>query len=284
MKRVLVLIISIILVIFFIGYKMYTTRNMRVTAVFEKLEPFPKNIDVYYKGFKLGRTVKVYPSKDFKTTSVDMILNVKGIDLPENISAKVRVKNKRDYVEIEYPDEPSVSLLKNHSVIKGETCQNISSYIDAQAENGSLDELRDNLNTTIQTAAVTLNSLTELLDTTNGVVKDLKPSLIESGNNLAIASKNLADVTGDLSKSANTNMISNTFENIEQTTVNIERMTKNLENSSIDINDITENANKNTMLLINCLIKNINDIVVGFKNTLSTRFGGMKVMFGKPMS
>ena len=76
----------------------------------------------------------------------------------------------------------------------------------------------------------------------------------------------------------------NTFENIEQTTVNIERMTKNLENSSIDINDITENANKNTMLLINCLIKNINDIVVGFKNTLSTRFGGMKVMFGKPMS
>ena len=224
MKRVLVLIISIILVIFFIGYKMYTTRNMRVTAVFEKLEPFPRNINVYYRGFKMGRTVKVYPSKDFKTTSVDMILNVKGIDLPENISAKVRVKNKRDYVEIEYPDEPSVSLLKNHSVIKGETCQNISSYIDAQAENGSLDELRDNLNTTIQTAAVTLNSLTALLDTTNGVVKDLKPSLIESGNNLAIASKNLADVTGDLSKSANTNMISNTFENIEQTTVNIERM------------------------------------------------------------
>ena len=284
MKRVLVLIIGLLIVISFIAYKVYTTKNMHVTAVFEELEPFPKNINVYYRGFKMGRTIKVYPSKDFKTTSVEMILNVKGIYLPDNITAKVKVKNKRDYVELEYPEEPSVNLLKNRSVIKGETCKNISSYIDSQAENGSLDELRENLNTTVQNASITLNALTELLDTTNGVIKDLKPSLIESGNNLAVASRNLADVTGDLSKSADTRMIKNTFENIEQTTINVEKMTKNLEYASLDITSITNNANKNTMCLINCLIKNIDDIVNGFKRTLSTRFGGMKVMFGKPLS
>ena len=265
--------------------------NMRVTAVFEELEPFPKNINVYYRGFKFGRTIRVYPSEDFKSTYVDMILNVKGINLPDNITAKVKVKNKKDYIEIIYPDEPSITYLQNHSVIEGKTCKNLSSYIDSQAEDGSLDELRDNLNTTVQAAGGTFNALTDLIGTANDILKDLKPSLIKSGDNLAAASQSLAEVSEELNQSSKPKKFKNIFDNIEQTTINIERSTRNFESASLYISDITKNANRETIALVNCLIKNINtvvnninDIVKGFKHTLSSRFGGMKIMFGKPIS
>ena len=44
-------------------------------------------------------------------------------------------------------------------------------------------------------------------------------------------------------------------------------------------------ANSNTIIdNINKILANTNDIVNGFKVTLSKRFGGMKIMFGKPIS
>ncbi len=291
MKRALILILGITLIFSIVGYILYTMYNMRVTAVFEELEPFPKNINVYYRGFKFGRTIRVYPSEDFKSTYVDMILNVKGINLPDNITAKVKVKNKKDYIEIIYPDEPSITYLKNHSVIEGKTCKNLSSYIDSQAEDGSLDELRDNLNTTVQAAGGTFNALTDLIGTANDILKDLKPSLIKSGDNLAAASQSLAEVSEELNQSSKPKKFKNIFDNIEQTTINIERSTRNFESASLYVSDITKNANRETIALVNCLIKNINtvvnninDIVKGFKHTLSSRFGGMKIMFGKPIS
>lgn len=48
-----------------------------------------------------------------------MILNAKGISLPDNITAKVKRKDKKDYIELEYPDAPSITDIKNHSVIQG---------------------------------------------------------------------------------------------------------------------------------------------------------------------
>ena len=71
--------------------------NMHITAVFSDLEPFPKNLNVYYKGLKLGRTVRVHPSKDFTDTHVEMILNAKNLSLPDNTTAKMKSKNKKDY-------------------------------------------------------------------------------------------------------------------------------------------------------------------------------------------
>lgn len=290
MKKTLILILGIILIFSLVGYIMYTMYNMRVTAVFEELEPFPKNINVYYRGFKFGRTVRVYPSEDFKTTYVDMILNIKGINLPDNVVAKVRTKNKKDFIEIEYPEAPSVTYLKNRSVIEGSICPSLSSYINAQAESGGLDEIKENLNDTVEAAGGTMNALTELVGTANDILKDLRPSLKESGENLALASRNLAEVTSQLNESAKPDRLKNSFSNIEQTTLNIERATRNFESASLYVSDITNNANKETVTLVNCLIKNINcvvnninDIVKGLKNTLSTRFGGMKILFGKGM-
>ena len=297
MKKLLILILGAALGIAVFIFVVHSFYNIHITAVFEELEPFPRNLNVYYKGFKLGRSVRVRPSKDFTNTRVDMILNAKGISLPDNITAKVKRKDKKDYIELEYPDAPSITDIKNHSVIQGKKSFDISGYIDEQAEGGGLDEIKDNLNDTVESAGDTLDALTELIGTANDILKDLRPSLKITGENLAVMSQNLSDVTGELSRSAKPKRLDNTFANIEQTTKNIERATKNLENASLNVSNITKHADSQTISLVDCVIQNtnavienvnvvvsnVNDIVKGFKATLSKHFAGMKIMFGKPI-
>lgn len=297
MKKFLLLFLSAILGIIGFLFFIHNIYNLRVTAIFEDMEPFPRNLNVYYKGFKLGRSIRVHPSKDFTTTQVDMVLKAKDLSLPDNITAKVKTKNKKDYIELEYPDAPSITDLKNHDFIQGKKGLDIAGYIDKQAEGGGLDEIKDNLNKTVESASGTLDAITELVNTGNEILKDLRPSLKETGENLACMSKNLADVTSELNRSAKPQRLNNTFANIEQTTKNIERTTKNLEQASVNVANISAHTQNETISLVDCVIantntviKNINtvvdntnDIVKGFQATLNKRFAGMKIMFGKPL-
>ncbi len=297
MKKFLLLFLSAILGIIGFLFFIHNIYNLRVTAVFEDMEPFPHNLNVYYKGFKLGRSIRVHPSKDFTATQVDMVLKAKDLSLPDNITAKVKTKNKKDYIELEYPDAPSITDLKNHDFIQGKKGLDIAGYIDKQAEGGGLDEIKDNLNKTVESASGTLDAITELVNTGNEILKDLRPSLKETGENLAYMSKNLADVTSELNRSAKPQRLNNTFANIEQTTKNIERTTKNLEQASVNVANISAHTQNETISLVDCVIantntviKNINtvvdntnDIVKGFQATLNKRFAGMKIMFGKPL-
>ena len=297
MKKFLLIFIGAIIGVIGFLFFIHNIYNLRVTAVFEDMEPFPHNLNVYYKGFKLGRSIRVHPSKDFMTTQVDMVLKAKDLSLPDNITAKVKSKNKKDYIELEYPDAPSITYLKNHSFIQGKKGLDIAGYIDKQAEGGGLDEIKDNLNKTVESASGTLDAMTEFINTGNDILKDLRPSLKETGENLANMSKNLADVTSELNRSAKPQRLDNTFVNIEQTTKNIERTTKNLELASVNIANISSHTQTETIGLVDCVIantntvvKNINtvvtntnDIVKGFQATLNKRFAGMKIMFGRPL-
>ena len=297
MKKFLILILCAILGIAGFVFLVHSFYNMHITAVFEDLEPFPKNLNVYYKGFKLGRTVRVHPSKDFTETQVEMILNAKNLSLPDNTTAKMKSKNKKDYIELEYPNAPSITYLKNHSVIEGKKGLNIGDYIDKQAEAGGLDEIKDNLNNTVASAGDTLDALTELFGTANDILKDIRPSIKITAENLAETSQNLKETSYELNSSLKPKRLSNSFANIEQTTKNIERTTKNFENASLDITKTTSHINTDTIGIVDCVIANINtiidninvvinntnDIVIGFQQTLNKRFAGMKIMFGRPL-
>lgn len=298
MKKFLTLMLGAILGIAGFVFVIHGFYNMHITAVFEDLEPFPKNLNVYYKGFKLGRTVRVHPSKDFMNTHVEMILNAKNLRLPDNTTAKMKSKNKKDYIELEYPNTPSITFLKNHSIIRGTKGLNIGDYIDKQAEVGGLDEIKDNLNDTVASAGDTLDALTELFGTANDILKDIRPSLKITAENMAETSKILKETSAEINQSLKPKRLSNSVANIEQTTKNIERTTKNLENASLDITKTTKHINTDTISIVDCVIANINtiidninvvinntnDIVIGFQKTLNKRFAGMKIMFGRPIS
>lgn len=291
MNKVLLIILASILIITGLWYGIYRINNLHVTAVFDELEPFPHNINVYYKGFRLGRSTKVYPSKDFTQTYVDMNLHMDDFSLPDNITAKVKTKNKRDYIELIYPDAPSITYLKNNSRIKGVKGVNITSFIQDQADAGNFDDLADNLSETVEDAGETMKALTDLFHTANDILTDLRPLIKESGENLAVttrnltvASDNIANISIGLNRSAKPQILDNTFSNIELITRNLELTTSN---TAL----LTKRVDSETTALLNCLIKNvntvilnINDIIKGFKSTLSKRFAGMRLIFGKPIN
>ena len=62
-------------------------------------------------------------------------------------------------------------------------------------------------------------------------------------------------------------------------------------NVEIITRGFTDNLNKQSTVLLNCLLKNlnivvsnINQIIIGLGNTLSKRFGGLRLFFGKPVT
>ncbi len=278
-------LISILVILLFIlgVYINYKTNNITVRAEFEQLEPFPSSLPVYYRGFKLGHSTKVYPSKDFTKTYVNLVLNIDELALPDNSAIKIRTKNKKDYIELLYPNEPSVNYLKNGSTIKGEVSYNFSSYLSAQAENGGFDDLQDNLNTTISAAGDTFAALTDFINTGNSILIDIKPDIKKSTNNLVNASENLADLTVKLNNSAKAEYVDDTFKNIKDTSQNIVEITANTAS-------ITTKIDNKTVNLVDCLIKNINNVVLnineivcGIKSTLSKKFGGVRLFLGQSL-
>lgn len=259
----------------------YIWGQIRVTVDFQELEPFRHSLPVYYKGFKLGHTVKVYPSPDFHTTRVDLKIRLKQLRLPANTRAMIRRKDKKDYIELIYPDAPYLAKLRNHSLIEGTKGINFENFMQEQANNGGLDEIKENVNGTIKSAGATFNALTEMIQVMTGIMEDARPTINDTVQNVNIASKNLADASYHVQTSLQQGYINSTLENLERTSRNLVKTTQN-------ITGVTDNVNNNSINLLNCVIKNINTvvsnvnvIVVGLGETLKKRFAGIRLIFGK---
>ena len=48
----------------------------------------------------------------------------------------IRRKDKKDYIELVYPNAPYLAKLRNHSLIEGTKGLNFESFIQDQAKNG----------------------------------------------------------------------------------------------------------------------------------------------------
>ncbi len=259
----------------------YIIGTIRITAEFSELEPFKHNIPVYYKGFKLGNTTKIKPGADYQTTLVDMRIKYKGIQLPINTSAIIRRKDKKDYIELIYPNAPYLETLKQNSHIKGSIGTSFENYIQDQAINGGLDEIKNNINSTIKSAGETFEALTGMLYVMTDILNDVRPSINTTVNNFETTSNNLADISNSLKNSVNKGYIDSTLYNIQETSGNLVVTTKNF-------GGFSDSLNKQSSVLTNCLLKNlnivtsnINEIIIGVGNTLKKSFGGIRLLFGK---
>ena len=107
-KKYFIYAVLVALILFYLFYIVGTTK---ITIHFKDLEPLRQHLPVYYNGFKLGHTTKVYPDKDYQSTMVDIRIVFKNLELPANTSAILRRKDKKDYIELEYPKAPSIEKL-----------------------------------------------------------------------------------------------------------------------------------------------------------------------------
>lgn len=273
-----------ILVIIFLFYLFYILGSTKIIIHFEDLEPLKQHLPVYYNGFKLGHTTKIYPDKDYKSTLVDIRIILKHLKLPANTSAVLKRKDKKDYIELEYPDAPYIQNLRHNDIIEGHLGVNFEHFLQDQAENGGLDQIKENLNTTVISLGQTFDAITDMVNEANAILKDARPLIQDSINNVNITSKNLADSSFEIKTSLEKGYIDKSLYNLEQTSGNLVLTSKNA-------NSFTMGLNKESSVLINCLIKNlntvvsnINQIVIGIGETLQKRFGGLRILFGKSIS
>ena len=265
--------------IIFLFYLFYILGTTKITIHFEDLEPLKQHLPVYYNGFKLGHSTKVYPDKDFRSTLVDIRIILKDLELPANTSAILRRKDKKDYIELEYPDSPYIERLRHKDVIKGHLGVGFEQFLQNQAENGAFDEIKENVNQTIISAGQTFDALTGMVNVMTDILKDVQPLIQDSVNNVNIASKNLADSSSRIKDSIDKGYIDKSLYNLQNTSENLALSTKNT-------NLFTEGLNSKSSVLLNCMLKNINNlicninkIVISIGDTLNKKFGGLKLIF-----
>lgn len=270
--------VFIVLIIGIVILKAIELTHMRITAVFSELEPF-SNLNVYYKGFKIGRAIKVVPSKDFLTTKVTIVLNSWTYNLPNNIKAKVQKAQKDtdiDYMEIIYPSSPALARIKYGDKIEGEISHDWNDLISNVAEGGGLEELKGSANNLLDSANEAAKNVGELLQEMTSILKDIHPQIKVAADNLSGTTQNLNKMSAKLERSIDDRYISNSILNVQNTT-------KNFEGTTLLINSKTLPAVNATICSLKSLIDNINTIVKGIGETLQKRMGGARLIFGTPV-
>jgi len=301
-KSILLLMLYFVL-LFILTYKVYEhVFKFYVMVKFDEVAPITKSLNVYYKGFRVGKTTDIKPGADFKYTLVKIIFNSDVSILPNNITAKV--KHQADetnrgtgkiYIEIIYPDSPSVNLIKRGDTINGKMEPDINSFMSSQVESGALNAISANMNKTLMSAEKTSDALRDLFNTINEMVLEMQPNLVASSKNLASTTRNLDAMSKDLSQmaaklnqSVSSDEVSNILSNINESTNQIQVMTSNMKQISIDVNKATLNleqtaANIDTTVVgIQETVTNVKNITGGICKLLGQRFPGMRLMFGKP--
>ncbi|MEE0496704.1 MAG: hypothetical protein UDK34_09340 [Cyanobacteriota bacterium] len=285
------LLIFILVLIVIANYLNHTY----IKAEFNKMDPIPSKMGVYYKGYKLGSTSRLRISKDFKKTYLYITLNQRGLHLPKNIRVKIKkYDNETKYVDIIYPSRPMIRYIRTGDTIKGDTGFIFSGISDINQAH--IDDLSEKGGDLLSSAKKTTDSLTEMFDLVTDILSENRDNILNSTTSLKNGMKNLEQTTQNMKAMSNKVNDSITKQNIQNSTKNIEQMTSNFANSSKDFISITGNVNKtssdfsvlvpklSTLIdVVQMSVCNINDIILGLKKTLQQKWGGARIIFGKPI-
>lgn len=285
------LLIFILVLIVIANYLNHTY----IKAEFNKMDPIPSKMGVYYKGYKLGSTSRLRISKDFKKTYLYITLNQRGLHLPKNIRVKIKkYDNETKYVDIIYPKRPMIRYIRTGDTIKGDTGFIFSGISDINQAH--IDDLSEKGGDLLSSAKKTTDSLTEMFDLVTDILGENRGNILNSTTSLKNGMKNLEQTTQNMKAMSNKVNDGITKQNIQNSTKNIEQMTSNFANSSKDFISITGNFNKtssdfsvlvpklSTLIdVVQMSICNVNDIILGLKKTLQQKWGGARIIFGKPI-
>lgn len=276
MKKLIIILCLISIGI--IGYFFYNMINyLYVIADFDELEPFQKNMKVYFKGFKIGQTTKIYPNENYTKTFLKLKLHKRSTNFPENIKANIKMNKTGGYVDIVYPDEPVIKRLKNNSSIQGTITKDINSILEDKFNGDDIDLIFDDVTVIMNNVNSAIGNLNKIFMQVSRIIEDIEPDIKLSCKNLSQTTTSLNELALKTNNSVNEEDISSSLSNIKSTTQNI--------------SEITENINKNSMPKINgilsetnCTMKNAKEITNGIKKTLRKRMGLSRLLFGKPIN
>lgn len=277
----------------FIAYTIHRT-NTYVTAEFKDLTPFNNSAPIYYNGFKIGKVIKIHPNKTYTSTIVTMELHPHDLKLPINISAnlkkaKNRWNKKYDYIDITYPKSPSIFFLKDGDRISGKTTVELETFL-ANQDPASLEAIKNDLAESAKNLNITLQTLGDLFATLNEIANEVSPNVVDASSDIKKTSANIVKVSQNATDIANnvTGLSNNVTDALSSDRIN--STTYNFQATSENVNLITKNLN-NTIPQIACslqqineILNNVNEMTEGLNCTMQKPFGGMRMIFGSPVS
>ena len=286
------LLIFVILCILMCVYRVKTYTY--ITIEFNDARPVRNKIPVYYKGYRIGKVQKIKPNDNFQTTLVTIVLYPKNLKLPNNTTALLtrekRDRKEIDFINLLYPEKPSSVVLKSGDVINGIMTIDIENYFSSKALTGELDALTNNANSLMESLKLTSDALTEFLNILADTVDENRPSIKIMTNNLAQMSNSFRLFALKMNNSMGENQLKNTFSNIDKTSSSVLETTKNIEGITENIDSITGDISSqgaqisSSISNAEIITQNLADITGGLKNTMSKNFGGLRLIFGKPLS
>ncbi len=204
----------------------------------------------------------------------------------EKLKREKKDRREVDYIEMVYPDEPSIYYLKTGDVIAGETTVDLQSFLASQNPD-TLEDIKNNLSKAAVSANDTLNALSSLFLVLTEVVQENRANILDATQNLRATTLNIRETSEKLNYSIRQNQLESTFTNVDTSSLNTRETTKNLQVLTQDIDKVTKNVDK-MLPKIDCIVnetysvmRNANEITCDVSKTLKKRFGGMRLFFGK---
>ena len=280
---VLILLISV----FFI-YRFFESDNADILVEFQKMRPIKEKVNVYYNGFKVGRTAGLKPCDHSKNICSKVRLDKNLMILPKNIEIKLKQKkisdNKfEDYMEIQYPVSPDFEMIKDGAIIKGEVASGFHNYLNEEVSYSDMEMIKQNLISATDNLNKASGILVDILSSIDDVASNSKQNSKLLISNLNKTVSNLSLLIGKIDNSLDDKVIRSIFYNVDDSTKNLNGTLENIRNFTYELNsgsgDIT-----GTMNSLNSISRNIDEIVQGVNCTLQKPFGGLRLIFGAPVN
>lgn len=273
MRRIIIgsaLLLFMLLLVCWRVYNHFTTYD--VVAKFNSTRPLPHNINVLYKGLKIGDVVSVKHSKDFENTLIKLRLP-KSLELPANVVANLMIEKRRffdfDYIELEKTDPQSDNILSEGMEINGVATIDAKNYF-ANQNKENLDEIKNNLYLASEGLKNSLEGLSELIVILKDVVNENRASLKHMSRGFATTGNNLELFTQNLDDTFDKVLIQQTLNNLNGTSGSFYALSENLR---CEIPMILKD--------VRLILDDIEEVTNGVSAKLKEPFGGMKVLLGK---
>ncbi len=282
-NKLLLTWIAVVVFIIAVLFMHKMLHETRIYVEFDNLRPFHEKAPVYFRGYKIGRVVKIQPTDNYQHTLVTIVLRPQNLQLPINTTAKLKMHKTRwlhkDYIDLIYPQQPDSMMLKRGSKIKGKSSVDIHSYF-ASMSHESFEKMEENAVGILENLNDTTGMLYSVFAIINGILTESEGDIKNAIDDFAQTSKRTSQIMRKIDNSVSEVQLKNTIDNIYETTSHAKTTVYNLAEPSEKTTKIVERVG---IVLgdTNCLIGNLNEIVCGVKRTMKKRFSGLRLLFGK---
>ncbi len=202
-------IIAALAAVFFVAYSVggFFGPKKIIFVKFDDPGPLPQNMEVYFKGIKVGKITKMSISEDYKSSLLKVEIKEKDFNPPNNIHAEIKIQGEAriwaqgvditKYVELIYPKDPSAVSLKNGDIIEGRAgdLEKIQDFLgeamDTEDVQKSVDEVRQIMKNTEKAS----QNLAKISEKINIFLDNNQKNLDEIVDNTRIATENARQIT-----------------------------------------------------------------------------------------